>query len=90
MNTILEFFIGITDIILVLGLVVIYFKVKKLKNEKEQLTKETTKLKAKVSMIEYHYRNYREGKNPYTEMRGIGDVLQDYNPKEQNKGYSDE
>lgn len=28
-----------------------------------------------LSMIEYHYRNFREGKNPYTVFRDIGDIL---------------
>lgn len=28
-----------------------------------------------ISMIEYHYRNFKEGKNPYTVFRNIGDIL---------------
>lgn len=28
-----------------------------------------------LSMVEYHYRNFREGKNPYTVFRDIGDIL---------------
>ena len=34
--------------------------------------------KNKVSMIEYHYRNYKEGKNPFTVLRVMGDIIQDY------------
>lgn len=37
-----------------------------------------TYYKNKISMIEYHYRNYREGKNPFTVLRSIGDIIQDY------------
>lgn len=29
----------------------------------------------KLSMIEYHYRQYKEGTNVYTSMRKIGDIL---------------
>lgn len=37
--------------------------------------------KNKLSMIEYHYRNYREGRNAYTVLRNIGNVLQGYYSK---------
>lgn len=90
MEMLIEILLGIVDIVIIVGLVLVVYKVKQLKQEKEQLTKETTALKAKVSMIEYHYRNYIEGKNPYTVMRGIGDVLQEYNSLDRNKGYSNE
>ena len=41
--------------------------------------------KNKLSMIEYHYRNYREGRNAYTVLRNIGNILQGYyNRKFQN------
>ena len=36
-------------------------------------------------MIEYYHRNYREGKNPYTMMRKIADVLQGYERYEDKK-----
>lgn len=29
-----------------------------------------------VSMIEYHYRNYKEGTNAFTVLRNIGEILQ--------------
>ena len=34
--------------------------------------------KSKISMIEYQYRNFREGENPYTVMRKISDILKDF------------
>ena len=40
--------------------------------------KEVEKLRGKISMLEYYHKNYREGKNPYTVLRKMGDVLQGY------------
>lgn len=37
--------------------------------------------KNKMSMVEYQFRNYREGKNPFTVLRDIGDIVQDYYQK---------
>lgn len=34
--------------------------------------------KNKVSMLEYHFRNFKEGRNPYSVLRDMGHVLQDY------------
>lgn len=34
--------------------------------------------KNKMSMVEYQFRNYKEGKNPFTVLRSIGDIVQDY------------
>lgn len=34
--------------------------------------------KSKISMIEYEYRNFKEGQNPYTSFRKISDILKDY------------
>ena len=31
----------------------------------------------KLSMVEYYYRNYKEGENPYTVLRKLGDLLYD-------------
>lgn len=47
--------------------------------------------KNKMSMVEYQFRNYREGKNPFTVLRDIGDIVQDYYQKlGANKGDKDE
>lgn len=47
--------------------------------------------KNKMSMVEYQFRNYREGKNPFTVLRGIGDIVQDYYLKlGANEGDKDE
>ena len=29
-------------------------------------------------MIEYQYRNYKEGKNPYAVLRDLGEIIQSY------------
>ena len=34
--------------------------------------------KNKISMIEYQYRNFKEGKNPYTVLRDLGEIIQSY------------
>lgn len=54
------------------------FKHNATKNELASTKKEVEKLRGKISMLEYYYRNYREGENPYTVLRKMGDVLQGY------------
>ena len=34
--------------------------------------------KSKLSMIEYHYRKYKEGCNPFTVLRDLGNIIQGY------------
>jgi hypothetical protein len=34
--------------------------------------------KNKISMIEYHYRNFKEGQNAFTTLRRISDTLKDF------------
>lgn len=77
--------------LLAIILVVILQKYLYYKNELYAQNDMFTYYKNKVSMIEYHYRNYREGKNPYTVLRNIGDIIQDYYLKlGANKGDYDE
>lgn len=77
--------------LLTIILVVILQKYLYYKNELYAQNDMFTYYKNKVSMIEYHYRNYREGKNPYTVLRNIGDIIQDYYLKlGANKGDYDE
>lgn len=53
-------------------------KHKATKNELALVKKDAESLRGKISMLEYYHRNYREGKNPYTMLRKMGDVLQGY------------
>ena len=53
-------------------------KYKATKNELALVKKDVESLRGKISMLEYYHRNYREGKNPYTMLRKMGDVLQGY------------
>ena len=77
--------------LLTIILVVILQKYLYYKNELYAQNDMFTYYKNKVSMIEYHYRNYREGKNPYTVLRDIGAIIQDYYLKlGANKGDYDE
>lgn len=66
-------------------------KASKYKDELYAQTDMYNYYKNKISMIEYHYRNYTEGKNPFTVLRKIGDIIQDYYLKlGANKGDYDE
>lgn len=75
--------------ILVIILFILYlctrFKNKDLQQKIYKINKEAESLRGKISMIEYYHRNYREGKNPYTMMRKIADVLQGYERYEDKK-----
>ena len=37
--------------------------------------KDCTRIKNKISMIEYFHRDFKEGKNPYTVLRDIKSIL---------------
>lgn len=65
-------------IVLLLCLCNIYIKYKSLKDKYEEQTDMYTYYKNKLSMIEYHFRNYTEGGNPFTTLRKLGDIIQDY------------
>lgn len=69
--------IGIIVILIVL-LILVLSKYLYYKEELYAQNDMFTYYKNKISMIEYHYRNYREGKNPFTVLRNIGDIIQDY------------
>lgn len=83
--------IGICIFILIIILLVIVKKYLYYKSKYKIEKKMNLYYKNKLSMLEYHFRNYREGKNPYTILRNIGDILQDYYLKlGSNKGSNDE
>lgn len=65
--------------------IVLQIKKKGLQHKIYKINKEAESLRGKISMIEYYHRNYREGKNPYTMMRKIADVLQGYERYEDKK-----
>ena len=60
-------------------------KTKSKEKELASIRKEAEALRGKISMVEYYHRNYTEGKNPYTMMRKINDVLQGYERYEDKK-----
>lgn len=60
--------------LLILNIVLLY-KYHYMKDEYELDKSEFLYKSNKLSMIEYHYRNYKEGKNPYTTLRDIKEVL---------------
>ena len=47
--------------------------------------KEYIHVKARLSMMEYYYRNYKEGMNPFTVLRDIGNTLDEEDIDEQKE-----
>ena len=72
-------------IVLCILYIKIHIKNRELKHKIYKINKELESLRGKISMIEYYHRNYMEGKNPYTMMRKIADVLQGYERYEDKK-----
>ena len=60
--------------------VTLIYKYIKLKTEYELDKSDMLNHKNKVSMVEYMYRQFREGENPYTVLRNISNVLKDIYP----------
>lgn len=65
-------------IILLIALCNLYIKYKHLKDDYYEQRDMYNYYKNKLSMIEYHFRNYTEGGNPFTTLRKLGDIIQDY------------
>lgn len=67
------------SIIIILSLICIKLILDKnnLKNEFEAEKDMFLYNKNKISMIEYHYRNFKEGQNAFTTLRNISNVLKD-------------
>lgn len=85
MNMLIYILLGII-LVLIVSIIVIAIKYTQLKDDYIAQTDMYTYYRNKVSMIEYHYRNYQEGKNAFTVLRKIGDIIQDYYLK---LGYGD-
>jgi len=67
---------GIIFIFLLLVLLILcYIKYKGVKNLYEQDKSIWLFTKNKFSLIESHFREYKEGKNPFTVLRDIGEVI---------------
>lgn len=68
-------------ILLITTLCVLLHKYLVLKNEYELDKSDMLFHKNKISMIEYTYRKFKEGQNPYTTLRQVSDILKDFYPK---------
>ena len=55
--------------------IVLILKYRKMQEEYYEIKSEYLFKANQISMIEYHYRNFKEGKNPYTVIRDISNVL---------------
>ena len=60
---------------LVITVFIMFKKYRGLINQYNEKSRECLCKSNKLSMVEYHYRNYKEGKNPFTVLRDVGEVL---------------
>lgn len=68
-----------TIILILLGILIyLSLKYKTLKTDYEADKDMFLYYKNKISMIEYHYRNFKEGQNAFTVLRRISDTLKDF------------
>lgn len=77
----MEIYLILFGIIIFILMALVIFFVYKYINIRNEFYEENSLFqynKAKISMIEYQYRKYREGENPYTVMRHISDILKDF------------
>jgi hypothetical protein len=84
----IDYLFFICVIIMILFIVLYIRQIFKTRSKEKDLAiakKEAEALRGKISMVEYYHRNYKEGKNPYTMMRKIDDVLQGYERYEDKK-----
>lgn len=65
-------------IILIILLIMCYYKYRDVCNKLNETKDMEQYYRNKLSMIEYHYRNYKEGDNIFTVMRRISDILQNF------------
>lgn len=80
----LEYIIGvefIVNILFIIGLFILILKYNKLKNENYVQKGDINNYRSRLSMVEYHYRKFKEGTNPYTAFRDIGEVIARNNEK---------
>lgn len=77
MNKELVIIIGISSLALLFLALYIKTKIKlhRLDRALIEKNKEYTFVKNRLSMIEYYHRNYKEGKNPFTVLRDISNIL---------------
>ncbi len=77
--------LGIITIILIVCIIFLQRTIHNLENIIYKNEYENTVNKNRISMVEYHFRNYKEGENAFTVLRKIGDVLK--MNKEEVSGY---
>lgn len=75
----MEFKIALVVIaVLLILLFLSWRKNKRLKGENIKKQKEWLKMKNVSDMVSFHIRAYKEGKNPYTVLRDILEVMRNY------------
>lgn len=73
------YFLIMCIIILIVVIIILYTKYKKCYNKLIEKNKKYILIKNKYDMVEYYYRNFKEGGNPYTTLRNISNLLKDVN-----------
>ena len=70
------YILAVIVLIMLLMYIVLRYKYKKFKDAYYSLNRLCLHKSNQISMIEYQYRNYKEGKNAFTTLRDIGIILE--------------
>lgn len=81
-------FLIVVILVLVLNLILLARKCSEYEQDLYDTNDLNTFYSGKLSMIEYHYRKYKEGENPFVVLRKLGDIIQyvNYDKKQEFKG----
>lgn len=72
---IINIIISVFILVLIIFNIIILIKMLKYRGEVFRHTHEVTLDRARMSMIEYTFRKYKEGQNPFTTLRDISNIL---------------
>lgn len=72
-------------ICLIIAYVVLLHKYRKLLDKYHMHKRDYLRRSNQMSMVEYQYRNYKEGVNAFTVLRDIGEILQSNNLEVKNQ-----
>lgn len=73
-------YILVVIIILLIGIIFfIHRRCKKCKEELYSTKRDLRQYKDRMTMVEYYFRNFKEGQNPHTTLKDISNLLKDVN-----------
>lgn len=73
----LDIILSIIILMVVFVLIFVCERYKICRNELKTIKTTLRQKELKLSMLEYYYRNFKEGENPYTALRNISNLLKD-------------